>query len=87
MIYKIVDASDDEANFTLAYYTDKEKAIALSNESPECWDSPWEHEDYARLEVRECEEGWGMQSKTIKTAEWENVYDESIDDSVWVIKD
>ena len=87
MIYEIVDTTDEEAYWNLAFFTDKDQALAAADRHPADWNSDGCIVCHAKLEVRECKIGWHpCEYKTIKKVEWGNVYDDDLDDNIWVIK-
>ncbi len=87
MIYEIVDTTDDKGNWNLAHFADREEALSAADRNPDEWGSDGIINDHATLEVRQFKEGWHPNGYIIiKTVEWNKVYDDEIDDNIWVIK-
>ena len=85
MIYEIVDSSDDEQDFSLGYFTDKNEASLQFDgcKEPADFGSPVEDEDEAEFEIREHKEGWRSYYKVIKRVKFISVFNKQKADYVW----
>ena len=85
--YEVVDASDDEAYFTLGGFPSLEEAIR--GVEFRCRDEPitcgYDRDEFVRIEIREHSRGWNDSTKRVWSKEWINTYDEEKDDYVWSV--
>jgi hypothetical protein len=85
-IYELVDATNDEMYYPLAIYLTMEDALKNARTPPDVWNSDGYIDDYAKLEIRERPVGWSAEMIEVKfIIEWENLYDEEIDENRWEI--
>jgi hypothetical protein len=87
-VYELVDATNDEAYFTIGIFSSEGMAASFVDErkfDPHLM-TDCDHDEYIKIELRErpLDRYSGAVLKTPRVWEWLNEYDEATDELMWV---